>query len=149
MRVRENEGRARPSRATSWRVERGIRRCSLDIEEHPEGPNEGRAMGNPQWRRSAIRLPCELRGALRALHHNWITRSVLRPARAQLKQSNLPLRRHSTQYAAAIPLAITSLTSNMSGRARSIALIGGGGVAGSARLRLPARTGSLRDRTAT
>ncbi|KYN36736.1 hypothetical protein ALC56_08527 [Trachymyrmex septentrionalis] len=47
------------------------------------------------------------------------------PQLAQLKQSNLPLRRHSTQYVAATPLAITSLTSNISDR-RPIGLIGGG-----------------------
>ncbi|KYQ59020.1 hypothetical protein ALC60_01956 [Trachymyrmex zeteki] len=47
------------------------------------------------------------------------------PQPAQLKQSNLPLRRHSTQYVAATPLAITSLTSNISDR-RPIGLIGGG-----------------------
>ncbi|KYM99883.1 hypothetical protein ALC62_09504 [Cyphomyrmex costatus] len=47
------------------------------------------------------------------------------PQPAQLKQSNLPLRRHSTQYVVATPLAITSLTSNISDR-RPIGLIGGG-----------------------
>lgn len=111
----------------------------------------------PARRRSFLRK----RVYMRALHHNWITRSIVAgAARARLKRSNLPLRRHSTQYVAATPLAITSLTSNIYQPAtfnwfnRSSRCPPSSAACDAERKRLPAPNGqrrmdgALRDRTA-